>query len=68
MTQKAEIAQLTNKILTVTMEIKDHYPEVYLLLNESPILFPSDNKELNSNDFKEYLNTIESQLKKMTTF
>lgn len=68
MTQKAEITKLTQKILTVTMKIKDQFPETYLLLSESPLLFSAENKELNLNDYKEYLNTIESQLIKMTTF
>lgn len=68
MNQRTEIAKLTQKILTVTMVIKDQFPEAYLLLGESPLLFSFDNKELKLNDFKEYLDTIESQLIKMTTF
>lgn len=67
MNQKAEIKELSNKILAVTMEMKDKFPEVYKYLSESSIFDFSNNKTLSSNDFKKYLNTIESQLNIMTT-
>jgi hypothetical protein len=63
MNQKAEIAKLMNKILDITMELKDRFPESYNYLNETPVFYSVDKKELNLNDFEGYLSTIQSQLK-----
>ena len=67
MNQKTEITKLVNEILIVTMEMKDNYPEVYINLSETPLFDIESQKKLNPNDFKKYLNTIQSQLKIMIT-
>lgn len=60
--QKLEISTLMDKILIVTMKFKEDFPEVYKNLDEIPLLDSNNNTKLNSNDFKQYLNTITSQL------
>lgn len=66
MNQKTEITKLTNEILVVTMAMKDDFPEVYKHLGETPLFDSVGKKALNSNDFKEYLNTIQAQFKKIS--
>lgn len=68
MNQNAELSKLTIKILDITMEIKDDFPEAYLLLDENPVSDPSNSKAPNDKDFEEYLDTIRLQLNIMTTF
>ncbi len=62
-TNRKEIKELTNEILTVTMEIGDKYPELYNLLDETPFHISIDKKGIQPNCLEEYLNTIRSQLK-----
>lgn len=54
--------ELSRKILEVTMRIKREYPDLYKLLNETPMIFSADSDEINIRDFEEYLKTIEAQL------
>lgn len=63
MDQKAEIAKLMDEIIVTTMELKENFPEIYSNLDESFLYESDDKKELNVNDFEEYLNTIQSHLK-----
>ncbi|MFN3916154.1 MAG: hypothetical protein ACK4K0_00305 [Flavobacteriales bacterium] len=62
MNQKSEITKLTDKILIVTIEIKDNFPDIYKDLDDIPLFDFPDKKELNSNDFEEYLAVIQVQL------
>lgn len=68
MHEKIEISTLMTKIMSVTMEIKMHYPESYKNLTESPLFSNKQHSGLNEKDFEDYLNTIQSLLKKMTNF
>jgi transcription initiation factor TFIIIB Brf1 subunit/transcription initiation factor TFIIB len=62
-TIQKEIKELMDEILAVTMVIRDEFPELYQHLGETPFLTTADNKGVDSNSLKEYLNTIRSQLK-----
>lgn len=54
--------QVLDKILVTTLEIEDKFPELYVLLKETPLVTAAGNNELDLNDFREYLNTIQVQL------
>lgn len=47
------------KILDTTLEIKDKFPELYSLLKETPLAHTAANNEVDSDDFEQYLNTIQ---------
>ncbi|TCP23615.1 hypothetical protein EV195_10885 [Tenacibaculum skagerrakense] len=55
--------ELTDCILLVTMEIKDKFPELYQLLDETPFLSSVQDKGIEAISLEEYLNTIRYQLK-----
>lgn len=57
-----EIKNLLFEILTITMEIKEKFPELYILLGETPVSLSTHKKDIKSCDFEDYLNTIESLL------
>jgi hypothetical protein len=60
-----EIKELTDEILAATMVIRDEFPELYQHLGETAFLTAADNKGVDSNSLKEYLNTIRSQLESL---
>ncbi|MFY7672024.1 hypothetical protein ACOSP6_13140 [Tenacibaculum sp. MEBiC06402] len=59
--------ELTDCILLVTMEIKDKFPELYQLLDETPFLISVHDKGIEAISLEEYLNTIRYQLKDYKT-
>lgn len=61
--KKTEMKKLMDEILAITMIIKDKFPQFYKHLDEMPLFISTDKKELNSNDFKQYLTTLKTQLK-----
>jgi len=62
-TKQKDIKELTDEILVVTMEIRDKYPELHEHLGETPFLTSANDKGVDRNSLREYLNTIRSQLK-----
>jgi hypothetical protein len=64
-TIQKEIKELMDEILAVTMVIRDEFPELYQHLGETPFLTTADNKGVDSNSLKEYLNTIRSQIESL---
>ena len=56
---------LNSKILTITMKIKDHYPELSKYLEEMPVTIPSENDpEITLNNLKSYYESLNSLLNK----
>ena len=56
---------LNSKILKITMEIKDHYPELSKYLEEMPETVPSANDpEITLNHLKSYYESLNSLLNK----
>lgn len=53
---------LTRKIFKVTTTIQSSYPELYFLLNETPLFMSSNEKNITLKDLKQYLTTIRMQL------
>lgn len=57
------INQLMQEIIQLTVEIETHYPELYKYLGETPLaLGETSAKAINTEDLKEYLETLKSQL------
>ena len=58
-------AELNNKILSISMVIRDQYPELMKFLNEMPITIPDEKKpEINTKVLEDYLNSLQEMLKK----
>lgn len=54
---------LMQEIITITTEIETNYPELYKYLGETPLnLGEASDKAINTNDVKQYLETLKSQL------
>ncbi|MDX2174415.1 MAG: hypothetical protein SFY56_15035 [Bacteroidota bacterium] len=54
---------LMQEIITITTEIETKYPELYKYLSETPLtLGEANEKTINTNDVKQYLETLKSQL------
>ena len=57
--------ELTAKILSITMEIQEKYPELSKFLNEMPVTIPDENRPSISNkNLEEYYESLENMLKK----
>jgi hypothetical protein len=57
--------QLEEEINRLTSEMRDNYPEMYKLLNETP-LFSNPGAKLSDTDLENYLLTLRDQLKEQT--
>jgi hypothetical protein len=56
---------LNTKILKITMEIKDHYPELTQYLEEMPVTVPSEkDPEITLNQLKSYYESLKTLLNK----
>ena len=54
---------LNEKILKITMKIKDHYPELSKYLDEMPVTVPSEkDPEMSINLLREYYESLHSVL------
>lgn len=49
------------EIFTVTGKIQNGFPELYELLSETPVSITCHNKEIQMDDYREYLETIHIQ-------
>lgn len=56
------LQDLTKKIFEVTAKIQTLYPELYFLLNETPLFMTQNEKYITSKDLKQYLSSIRIQL------
>lgn len=54
--------KILRKILSITLEIKSHFPELYLVLDETPLIMSLGHKGINISDLEEYQNTLQVQL------
>ena len=58
-------AELNEKIVKITMTIRDEFPELLKFLNEMPETIPDDkNPEINITNLQDYLNSLENLLRK----
>ena len=56
---------LNLKIMLVTTEIKDHYPELIKFLDEIPVTIPDEkNMEITLKNLKSYYDSLSSMLNK----
>ncbi len=62
MDKNEKIHRLTNEILLTTMRIRKKFPELYILLLETPIIFSQSN-HITAVELKQYLSAIKMQLK-----
>jgi hypothetical protein len=56
------LQDLTKKIFEVTVKIQTLYPELYFLLNETPLFMSQNEKYITPKDLKQYLTSIRMQL------
>lgn len=56
------LQNLTRKIFKVTSKIQSSYPELYFLLNETPLFMSINEKDITVQDLKQYLASIRMQL------
>lgn len=57
--------ELNAKILKITMEIKDHYPELSQYLEEMPVTVPTESDpEITLNQLRSYYESLNSMLNK----
>jgi len=52
------IRKLTLLIFEVTQKIQEKFPELYLLLSETPLFSSGGRTPINSSDLGKYLNTL----------
>jgi len=57
------IRKLTIRIFEVTQKIQEKFPELHLLLSETPLFSSEGNKTINVSDLGKYLNTLKKQLR-----
>jgi hypothetical protein len=55
-------AILMNKIFAITMRMQLRFPAQYDVLDETPLHITGNEKEINTIDFEQYLETIQNQL------
>lgn len=59
---------LISKIMRITTEIKDHYPELVRFLDEMPVTIPDDqNREITLMNLKLYYDSLNSVLNSYIT-
>ena len=56
------LQNLTRKIFKVTGEIQFSHPELYFLLNETPLFMSINQEDITVQDLKQYLSSIRMQL------
>lgn len=57
------IRKLTLLIFEVTQKIQESFPELYLLLSETPLFSSEVRTPINISDLGKYLNTLKKQLR-----
>ncbi|PTT42868.1 hypothetical protein DBR28_01815 [Chryseobacterium sp. HMWF028] len=61
---KVEIVSiLTKRIFKKTLEIQKNYPELYELLDETPLFFSFTEKDITIKDLRQYLTSLIMQKK-----
>ena len=59
--------QLNKEILDITLKINHQYPELSKYISEMPVTIPDkEDPEINRNNLADYLNSLETILKKYT--
>jgi hypothetical protein len=56
-------SSLTKKIFKITSEIQKEFPELYELLDETPLFFSFAGKNITSKDLRQYLISLRTQQK-----
>lgn len=54
---------ILKKITSITLLIQQKHPQLYFLLNETPLFLKKENSNPGILDFMQYLETLENQLK-----
>jgi hypothetical protein len=63
MNNSNDISELMKDIFQVASNIQVNYPELYLLLDETPLFLSNNNTTISSIDLKQYLRSLKMQLK-----
>ena len=61
MSNNDNIQNLTNNILDVTLEIQERFPELYMLLSETPLFLSYDTLGISKLDLNQYLTSLKMQ-------
>jgi hypothetical protein len=62
MNNAVDVRKITILIFEVTQKIQEKFPELYLLLSETPLFFSEDRKSIHVADLRKYLATLKKQL------
>jgi len=62
MNKKQNLNDLTNEIIDVTSKIKEHFPELYILLIETPLFHYHNNNSMKRIDSQQYLSALKTEL------
>lgn len=62
MSNNDNIQNLTKAILNVTLEIQERFPELYVLLSETPLFLSYGTRGITKPDLKQYLTSLKMQL------
>lgn len=68
MSKNDKIQGLMNDILITTMRIQKKYPELYILLIETPLVYTYSGSQITAPELKQYLSSIRMQLKTFEIF
>ena len=63
MNEKNYIKILTAEILEITLQIQVEFPELYKLLNETPLFLSFQKSEITTENLEEYLYSLKDQKK-----
>ncbi|WP_106915337.1 hypothetical protein [Chryseobacterium aurantiacum] len=63
MNKMNNISSLTRKIFKTTVEIQKKFPELYELLDETPLFFSAKEKNITIKDLRQYLISLRVQQK-----
>lgn len=63
MSKESNIQNLTEEILNVTSKIQEKFPELYKLLNETPLFISYEYKGIRDIDLEQYLESLKIQFR-----
>jgi hypothetical protein len=52
---------LMDEILLITEQIRSYFPSCYAVLEETPVIFNDQGKDVRDNELKQYLESIQTQ-------
>ncbi len=57
--------QINHDIICLSMKLKSEFPDCYLLLEETPLFVKTDHQSISTEDYKDYLQSIQLMLNQL---